>query len=139
MKKVFTLFFVLLIVSCFGFGQTGSGKIIGKVVDADGAPLQGVSIYLTGEKIGKMTAVTSVDGHFRFLNLPVGKNYELRFEMAGFNTIVRSGIDIWIGSTSEVNITMEPATIEEKITVVARSPLVNTKSTTVALNITGSV
>jgi hypothetical protein len=136
LKKVFTLFFALLIISCFGFSQTGAGKITGTVVDPDGVAIPGVSIYLTGEKIGKMTAVTSEDGHFRFLNLPVGKNYEVRFEMAGFNTVVRSGIDIWIGSTTEVNITLEPATIEEQITVVARSPLVDTKSTTVARNVT---
>lgn len=135
MKKFLVLFCALLIVSSLGFSQTATGKILGTVTDTDGVPLPGVTITLTGEKIGKMTAISSDEGHFRFLNLPVGKNYVARFELAGFNPVVREGIDLWIGATSEVNITMEPTTLEEEITVTASTALVDTKTNTVASNV----
>lgn len=135
MKKFLTLFCALLIISAFGFGQTSTGKIVGTVTDTDGVPLPGVAITLTGEKIGKMTAISSDAGHFRFLNLPVGKNYVVRFELAGFNPVLREGIDLWIGATSEVNVTMEPTVLEEEITIVAATPLIDTKTTTVAANV----
>jgi hypothetical protein len=135
-KRILYVLSALLIISCFGFGQTGSGKIIGKVADSEGTPLPGVTVTLTGEKIGKMVAVTAVNGHFRFLNLPVGKNYEVRCELGGFQTQITRGLEIWIGSTSEVNVVMELATLEEAVTIIATSPLVDTKSTTVARNIT---
>jgi hypothetical protein len=135
-KKILYVLSALLIISSFGFSQTGSGKIVGKVADPEGVPLPGVTVTLIGEKIGKMTAISAANGHFRFLNLPVGKNYEVRFELDGFQTQIRSGLSIWIGSTSELNIVMELTAIEETVTVIASSPLVDTKSTTVARNIT---
>ena len=135
MKKFLTLLCTLLIISTFGFSQTASGKITGRVTDAEEVPLPGVNITLTGEKIGEMTAITSNEGKFRFLNLPVGKNYAVRFELAGFNPVVRKGMDLWIGATSIVNIVMEPSTLEEEITVIAATPLVDTKTTTIAHNI----
>lgn len=135
MKKIFIVLGALLIISSFGFAQTASGKIVGKAVDADGVALPGVTVTLTGEKIGKMMAVTSEEGNFRFLGLPVGKNYTVRCELPGFKTELREGIDIWIGVTSEVSIVMEQVAIEETITVIARSSLIDTKSTTVARNI----
>ncbi len=136
MKKLAISLTILLFVASFASGQTATGKIQGVVTDENGTTLPGVAVTLTGEKIGKMTTVTSEGGYFRFLSLPVGKNYELRFELPGFNTFVRSGLDLYVGQTVDLEITLEQATIEEEVTVTAASPLVNTKSTTVARNVT---
>lgn len=134
MKKILGLFCALLIISSFGFGQA-AGKITGNASDPEGSPLPGVTVTLTGKNIGEMTTVTSEDGNFRFLSVPVGQNYEVRFELAGFQTVIRGGIDIWIGSTSQLLIVMAQVAIEEEITVIAASPLVDTKSSTVGVNI----
>ena len=136
MKKILGLFCVLLIISSFGFGQAGAtGKITGEVTDPEGSPLPGVKVTLTGERIGKMTTISSENGNFRFLRLPVGQNYEVRLELPGFQTVIRGGLDIWISSTSQLTIVMAQAAVEEEITVIAASPMVDTKSATVAVNI----
>jgi hypothetical protein len=135
LKKFLVLFCVLLVVSSLAFSQTATAKIIGAVTDTDGGPLPGVTVTLTGEKIGKTTTISSEEGNFRFLNLPVGKNYIVRFELGGFNTVVRKGIDLWIGATSKVNVIMKLTTVIEEIIVTASTPLVDTKATTVAANV----
>ncbi len=136
MKKISYVLCTLLIIGGLGFSQTATGRIVGKVVDTDGAPLPGVTVILTGEKIGKMMVVTSEEGNFRFLGLAVGKNYVVRCELSGFKTELREGIDIWIGVTSKVDIAMEQVALQEEVTVIAPTPLVDTKSNTVARNIT---
>lgn len=136
MRKFYAVLVALFMLTSLGFSQqTGGGKVVGNVTDTEGNPLPGVTVTLTGGKVGEMVAVTSRDGHFRFLNIPVAKGYQITAKLEGFNTYIRKGIDIWIGATSEVDIALEQATIEEEVTVVAQTPLVDTKSTQVAHNI----
>jgi len=66
-----TLF--LLLFSQAAWAQT-TGSIRGRTVDADGQPLPGVTIAITGEVIGsaQRTAVTSPSGGFNFSAMPIG-------------------------------------------------------------------
>ena len=52
--------------------------ISGTVRDADGNPLQGASVYISGANTGT-SVTTGVDGRYSVNYLPVGDNYTIRF------------------------------------------------------------
>ena len=55
------------------FGQKSTGDIEGKVTDANGAVVPGVSITVTGLSVGfSRTIQSNSDGEFRIPQLPVG-------------------------------------------------------------------
>ena len=110
MKKVIVLTLVLLclffMLSTFTLGQE-FGSIKGEVHDQDGDPLPGVLVTLTGSKIPLISTITSERGNFRFLNLTVAKDYQLKFELDGFTTVIRENIVVSFNRDVNLNITME--------------------------------
>ncbi len=112
------------------------GAIRGTVSDQDGNPLPGVSVTLAGVKVGTRTAVTSERGNFRFLNLPVANDYEIKIELPGFRTVTRTELDVSYGRDIVLDLVMEQSAIEETITVVGQTPVIDTKKTQVGVNIT---
>jgi hypothetical protein len=134
-KKLLVLFTALLLVAGFSFSQA-TGNFTGTVTDEEGNGLPGVTATLYGGVIGEMTDISSAQGNYRFVGIPIGKNYKLKFELSGFKTEIREGYDLLIGATVTVDITMVMATIEEEVTVYSQSELIDPKTTTVAKNVT---
>ena len=122
-------------MGAFSFAQE-QGGIKGTVTDPEGNPLPGVTVTLTGSKTAPRTAVTSAEGNFRFLNLPVAGDYTVKFELQGFKTVLREKQVITYGRDVTYDIKMEPATIAEEITVVGQTPVIDTKRTQVGVNVT---
>jgi len=125
----------LTLIICFlaagtAFGQlTPEGKIIGKVVDNQGSPLPGVAVEATNPKlVGKASTVTDVNGTFRLMALPSGY-FQVTFMMPGFKTLIRKGIYLELSQTMVLNITLEQTALQEQVTVVGQSPLIDVKST----------
>ena len=102
-----------------GGGASSTGTIQGRVADASGAVLPGVTVTATSPSvIGAQTQVTDENGTYRFPAVPPGI-YELTFELAGFNTVKRGGIQISLGFTANVNVELALATLQETVTVAA--------------------
>src|SRR5688572_23228193 len=117
-----------------GGGASSTGTIQGRVSDAQGAVLPGVTVTATSPALlGAQTAVTSETGNYRFPAVPPG-NYEISYELAGFNTLKRSGISITLGFTANVNVELALATLQETVTVSGASPVIDTSSTRVQQN-----
>ncbi len=117
-----------------GGGASSTGTIQGRVADAQGAVLPGVTVTATSPSaLGAQTAVTSETGNYRFPALPPGV-YELTFELAGFNSLKRSGISISLGFVANVNVELALATLQETVTVSGASPVIDTTSTRVQQN-----
>ena len=105
------------------------GRITGKVVDDQGNPLPGVTVEATSPRlVGKAAAVTDATGTYRLMALPSG-TYEITYSLPGFKTVIRKDIVLQLSQTLVINVTMEPAAIEEAVTVVGEAPLVDVKST----------
>jgi hypothetical protein len=115
--------------------QEQYGNLRGVVVDKDGAPLPGVSLVLESPKYGARTAVTSEAGNFRFINI-TPSIYTLKCELPGFKTYLQENLDIRVGSNFDLRIVMELAVLQEEVTVKAESPVVDTKKTSVGVNVT---
>jgi len=134
-----------LIIAILAFSLAGgvafaqlvpAAKMEGKVLDSTGAPLPGVSVEATSPKmVGKATAVTDGAGFYRLFSLPSGV-YELTFALSGFKTLIRKDIIVQLSQTVTLNATLEQAAIEEQVTVIGQSPLIDVKSTVKGMTMT---
>jgi hypothetical protein len=140
MRKIKKIFIITCILGFYlaavsmnpGWSQSVmEGKVTGTVSDDKGELLPGATAELTGPSImGKRSAVTSAKGMFVFLNVPPGK-FKLSVGLPGFKTYVQEEIILGAGSTVELKVIMELGAIEEQVTVIAASPIVDVKTSTV--------
>ena len=117
-----------------GGGASSTGTIQGRVTDAQGAVLPGVTVTATSPSaLGAQTTVSSETGNYRFPAIPPG-TYTVAYELAGFNTLRREGISITLGFTANLNVELTLATLQETVTVTGASPVIDTTSTRVQQN-----
>ena len=129
MRKVLVILFALMLIAPV-VAQERVGRIIGTVVDDDGNPIPGVTVTLLATAGAPMQAITSAEGVFRFLALPPSTGYALKSELEGFKTKTETGVIVEVGGTTEIRLAMEMGALEEEVTVVAVSPVVDVKKTT---------
>ena len=131
MKKLSILLCCLLLPLAMT-AQERTGNINGIVVDQDGIPLPGVTVTLTGLTIAPIRRQPTRRASFRFLSLFPGKDYQIKLELQGFKTRIRTGIIVEVGKNADLTlIVMEQGKLEEQVTVVAQTPVVQAKKTQV--------
>ena len=128
MKKLSVLFICLILFSSLAFSQEQYGNIRGVVTDEQGVPIPGVTVTLESELYNPRSLITTEGGIFRFLNVSVGK-CRVKCELSGFKTYIQENIEMTVGFNVDLRITMEIATIEEEVVVIAQSPVVDMKKT----------
>ena len=117
-----------------GGGASSTGTIQGRVTDAQGAVLPGVTITASSPSmLGQQTTISSETGNYRFPAVPPG-TYTLAYELPGFNGVKREGIIISLGFTANVNVELALATVQETVTVTGESPVIDTSATRVVQN-----
>ncbi len=111
---------IIIYLILFTVQIIASGKISGKVTDADtGEPLIGVNIIIRGTVIG---AATDVDGSYFLINLKPG-TYSLEATYVGFEKTIIENITVRTDLTTNVDFQMKLSSIEtDMITVVAQEP-----------------
>jgi hypothetical protein len=119
---------VLSALSALGQSTT-YGQIEGTVRDPSGLVLPGATVSLSSDtSFGERTTLTLGDGHYLFRSLPPG-TYVVRFAMPGFRTLERREVVTSSGSTLRVDASLELLGVEETITVVEGSPVLDVEST----------
>jgi hypothetical protein len=107
--------------------QQQTGEIFGKVTDTSGAVLPGVTVTLTAPiLLQALVATTSGNGTYEFPRLE-SNTYSVKFELAGFKTVVNKDIQVTVGFNAQVNGALTISTVQETITVTGESPIVDTK------------
>jgi len=136
-RRLILVLALALVGSATASAQTGAGGLRGKVVDAQGGALPGVTVVATSpEALSPAVAVTAGDGTYRLINLPPG-TYTITAELAGFATFRREGVLLRAGATFALTITMQIGTLEETITVSGESPMIEVSKPSNVLNIDG--
>jgi len=137
MKKLFSLLgAVLLLTAGFSYAQERTGELSGTVVDDTAVPLPGVTVEArSASLIGIGVTVTNEAGRYRLIKLPPG-NYTITFKLPGFTTLRREGILIRLGSAIRLDADISPVTIEEEITIIGQSPLVDIRKSASTFEIT---
>src|SRR5262245_56759212 len=110
---------VMFAIVATAFGQSvSSGTIHGVVRDQSAAVLPGVTITLTSPslQVRELVQVTHAEGQYRFVDLPAG-TYLLKFELAGFSTLLREDLRLTVGFTARVDENLKVGAMEESVTV----------------------
>ena len=122
---------ISVVVCCLGavaLGQVTTGTILGTVQDETGAVLPGAEVVVTHVDMGRSRTVISDDeGRYQVTNLNLG-HYEIEASLPGFQTAVRTGIEITIDRRAVVDFTLNVGEITERVTVTGEAPLVETTS-----------
>ena len=106
--------------------QAVKGSLVGNIVDPSGFALPGVTVTITEVNTGiAYSAVTNESGNYTFSNLKDGK-YRVGAELSGFKRVVRDGVDVPVNATVRVDLRMDVGAVEESVTVVGASPLLQT-------------
>src|SRR5256885_501042 len=127
---------MLCAIATPAMAQMDQGHLTGSVADAQGGVLPGVTVTATSPALmGARSVVTGTDGKYNIAPVPAGQ-YELVFELAGFQTFKRSGIVLGLGQTLNVDAQMQVASLQENVTVTAESPVVDMQSTKVGTDFT---
>ena len=109
--------------------QATTGVIEGTVFDESGAVLPGVTVTLANTATGfEQILVTDSRGRFRGVLLPLGP-YKVTAALEGFTTLVREGLQLTVGQTINLVLTLQVSAVEQEIVVTAAAPLVATTST----------
>jgi hypothetical protein len=89
--------------------------------------LPGATVSVSGGPLLQpLVATTSESGTYRFPQLLVGE-YNVKFDLPGFRTIVNNKIYVGINFNAQVNATLEVSTVQETVTVTSEAPIVDTK------------
>src|SRR5213594_2145626 len=119
---------LLLIMGKQAMSQLPTCTILGAVKDSSGAVIPGVSITAKNVETGlTRTGVSAEDGSYRLSALPVG-GYEVRVELPGFRTEVRSGLTLTVTQEAVVNFTLQAGAVDQTVVVTEDAPIVNTTS-----------
>lgn len=122
------VFSALLAVTCFG--QT-YGEITGVVADPSGAIMVGANVTVTNPQTGfTRTAATNSSGNYTFPALQPGL-YSVRVEMQGFQSEVRSGVELQVQQTARIDFQLRVGTAAETVEVTGGAPLLSTENASV--------
>src|SRR4051794_40619599 len=113
LKRFGLLIACLLVVSLPALAQTPAGSITGRVVDATGLPLPGVSVAVQGADLNR-AFTTDAEGRYRFLELAPG-DYKLTSVLLGFTTNVRDRIVVSVGQNVDVRVTLAIGALTETV------------------------
>jgi hypothetical protein len=108
--------------------QVITGNVLGTVRDETGAVLPGATATIASPALlgGPALYVTNEKGQYRFPALAPGL-YSLTIELPGFEIYIEEGLRVQVGASLERNVTLPLAALAESLTVVAESPLLDTK------------
>jgi len=132
MKKLCVVVIITFIACAIGgiaSAQDTTGTISGRIVDAQGLALPGATITATGSQ-GSKTTISGGDGRFTVPFLTPG-SYRVHAELQGFTPVDRPDVQVRLGQTVEIPLTLQVGGVQESIQVSAPSTTVDATSTTI--------
>jgi hypothetical protein len=128
----------LILMPVIASAQTST--ISGTVKDASGGVLPGVTVEVSSPALIEKTrsTVTSGSGTYSIPALRSG-TYSVKFELPGFSTVTREGVELTSDFTATINVDLKVGTLEETLTVTGESPIVDTSNITQRVVMTAEV
>jgi len=125
MKKLCVAVILSFIAGSIGgvaSAQDTTGTIAGRIVDTQGLVLPGATITATGSQ-GSKSSVTGADGRFTVPFLTPG-SYRVHAELQGFTPVDRPDVQVRLGQTVEIPLTLQIGAVQESIQVASSSTTV---------------
>jgi len=128
--RIITVFVLGLFVAGIASAQSQEGRILGTVIDQSGGFIKGAQVTITNIDTGvERKLETNEAGDFVAPSLAPGP-YKLVVEAAGFKKIERSGIRLEVAKDVRLDLTLQPGSVSETVTVTEQLPLVETTNDT---------
>src|SRR5437899_1353711 len=126
MRRLLSVAALVLLAAVSASAQAVKGSLVGNIVDGSGGALPGVGVTITEVNTNiASTTTTNESGYYVFSNLKDG-TYRVVSELSGFKRVIREGVEVPVNSTVRVDMKLEIGAIEESVTVVGSSPLLQT-------------
>ena len=123
---------VVILLSATLAAQTSTGTISGLVSDESGAVIPNAQVAVKNIETGISRSVqTDSGGRYRLPSLSPGR-YEIEAQVAGFETEVRSGIQLTVGQEAVINVTLKVGQVTQKTVVTAEAPMIETTTSTLS-------
>jgi hypothetical protein len=130
--RVLVISGAVLALPVIAFAQ--EAVLTGTITDSTGAVLPGVAVQAVNEASGNnYEAVTDGRGVYR-IPVRVG-SFKITAGLAGFNSVMRTGVQVLVGQTMTLNLLMAPSSLQETVTVTGEAPLIETQSSELGGNI----
>src|ERR1700723_517642 len=108
--------------------QSDRGSIAGSVADSTGAEVAGAAITIKGVDTGSVyKTVSGSTGSYRINDVAIGR-YDVTVEAKGFKTSLQQGVVIQISTVAALNVTLQPGSVTEEVTILADAPTIQTES-----------
>lgn len=107
------------------WGQVVGASLSGTVRDDSGAGLPAAGVLVKNTETGAVrTLVTDENGRYSAPSISIGR-YQVTASKEGFNSQVKTGIDMVVGQTTVVDLTLPVGELKQAITVDEAAPAVN--------------
>lgn len=121
-------FLILLLSAVPGLPQAATGNIRGTVTDKTGGVVPNCSVVIINSKTAAQRTVYSNDrGDFNVPSIPVG-DYEISAQIAGFQKVTLTGIQLRVDQTAAFQIVLEPGAVTSTVQVEAAPPLLESET-----------
>src|SRR5579872_7487126 len=133
MKRLGLVFTLGVLAFCSAFSPAAAGQaitagVLGRVADQSGAVVPGATVTVVNSETGfSRSALTNDLGECRISLLPPG-SYNVIVKAEGFQSVTRA-VQLILDQVSTVEFTLEPGHVEQKFTVTAETPLIETDRT----------
>jgi hypothetical protein len=120
------LFILGINVAASAQSQSTTGVIEGIVYDQNGAIIADANVTVKQKQTGlERTTRTDDNGRYRAVLLPLG-TYTLEIQKQGFAKHIQENIELSVGQTINLAVTMQTAGATESVTVTTEPPVVET-------------
>jgi hypothetical protein len=128
------LLLTIVLFPALAFSQAGRAELFGVVRDATGFPVPGASITAEDQStMVKYPATADERGEYHLLGLPASQ-YVVTGQLPGFRLYRQSGITLRLGDRTVLDIRLEVGQPTETLEVTAQTPLVQTGTAEVSMN-----
>ncbi len=111
--------------------QTPTGEISGVVVDPSGSAVPGVTITLTSAATNAVReVVTNSAGLYVIPSIQPG-TYTLKAQISGFRVMERRDIEVQVGSSNRIPITLELGDLTETVEIRGGAPLIQSSNASI--------
>jgi hypothetical protein len=108
--------------------QVSTGSVVGTVVDSTGAAIAGAKVVLKNSETNvTQTAITGSAGNYTFVNL-IPSTYEVTVSKSGFQTMKKGGINVQVGGSPQVDVTLNVGNVSQTVTVTAAQAQLQTQN-----------
>lgn len=130
------LFLTTTALAPSAFAQAQSGSIVGTVTDQAGAVVAGVKVTLVNEGTRfTRIATTNASGQYVAYSIPTGA-ISITAEMAGFQKLVRNGIQLTAADTLSADLQLTIGNVTETMEVTSTAPLLQSQTAAISSLVT---